>query len=59
MKTDESSPWIVGFEHVYNMRTSAGDRVLVGQELAEVSPSYGKTEFGNVEIVEGRGRLWT
>jgi len=50
MKTNESTPWIVGFEHIYNMRIKVGDRVLVGQELAEVSPSYGKTEFGNVEI---------
>lgn len=50
MKTDESSPWIVGFEHVYNVRLKAGDTVLVGQEIAQVSPSYGRTEFGNVEI---------
>lgn len=50
MKTDESSQWIVGFEHVYHMRLKAGDKVLAGQELAEVSPSYGKTAFGNVEI---------
>ena len=50
MKTDESSPWIVGFEHIYNLRMKAGDKVLAGQELAEVSPSYGRTEFGNVEI---------
>lgn len=54
IKTDASSPWIVGFEHVYNVRMKAGDRVLAGQELAEVSPSYGKTEFGNVEI-----NVWT
>ena len=54
MKTDESSPWIVGFEHIYNVVVKVGDNVLVGQELAEVSPSYGKTEFGNVEI-----NVWT
>ena len=54
MKTDESSPWIVGFEHVHNMRMKVGDKVLVGQELAEVSPSYGRTEFGNIEI-----NVWT
>ena len=54
MKTVESSPWIVGFEHIYNMRVKAGDRVVTDQELAEVSPSYGKTEFGNVEI-----KVWT
>ena len=54
IKTDESSPWMVGFEHVYNVRMKVGDKVLVGQELAEVSPSYGRTEFGNVEI-----NVWT
>ncbi|MBS3067467.1 hypothetical protein J4450_02090 [Candidatus Micrarchaeota archaeon] len=54
IKTHESSPWIVGFEHVYNVRIKPGDKVLVGQELAEVSPSYGKIEFGNVEI-----NVWT
>lgn len=54
IKTDKSSPWIVGFEHVYNVRMKIGDKVLVGQELAEVSPSYGRTEFGNVEI-----NVWT
>lgn len=54
IKIDESSPWIVGFEHIYNVRIKAGDKVLAGQELAEVSPSYGKTEFGNVEI-----NVWT
>src|SRR3989344_6842345 len=50
MKTDESSSWIVGFEHIYNLRVKIGDKIWAGQELAEVSPSYGKTEFGNVEI---------
>ncbi len=54
IKTDESSPWMVGFEHVYNLRINVGDNVLAGQELAEVSPSYGRTEFGNVEI-----NVWT
>ena len=54
MGTDETSPWIVGFEHVYNLRVKVGDKILAGQELAEVSPSYGKTEFGNVEI-----NVWT
>lgn len=54
IKTDESSPWIVGFEHVYHVRIKAGDTVVAGQELAEVSPSYGRTEFGNVEI-----NVWT
>ncbi len=50
MKTDESSPWMVGFEHVYNVRLKVGDNIFVGQEIAQVSPSYGRTEFGNVEI---------
>ena len=54
MGTDETSPWIVGFEHVYNLRVKVGDKVLAGQELAEVSPSYGRTEYGNVEI-----NVWT
>lgn len=54
MKIDESSPWIVGFEHIYNVRMNVGDKVSAGQEIAEVSPSYGKTEFGNVEI-----NVWT
>ncbi|MDO8553340.1 MAG: hypothetical protein Q7S22_00905 [Candidatus Micrarchaeota archaeon] len=54
MKADESSPLMVGFEHIYNLRIKVGDKVLVGQELAEVSPSYGRTEFGNVEI-----NIWT
>ncbi len=54
IKTDESSPWIVGFEHVYYVRMNVGDTVVAGQELAEVSPSYGRTEFGNVEI-----NVWT
>jgi len=54
IKTDESSPWIVGFEHIYNMRVKTGDKVSAGQELAEASPSYGRIEFGNVEI-----NVWT
>ena len=54
MKTDESSSWIVGFEHIYNMRVKTGDKVSAGQELAEASPSYGRIEFGNVEI-----NVWT
>jgi|SRR3989344_3584944 len=54
MKTDISSPWIVGLEHIYNVRVKVGDGVSAGQELAEVSPSYGRTEFGNVEI-----NVWT
>src|SRR3989338_7248834 len=54
IKTEESSPWIVGFEHIYNVRMKSGERGSAGQELAEVSPSYGRTEFGNVEI-----NVWT
>lgn len=54
MKTEENSDWIVGFEHVYKVKVKAGDKVVVSQELAEVSPSYGRTEFGNVEI-----NVWT
>ena len=50
MKTDQASEWIVGFEHVYKVRVKAGDSVVAGEIVAEASPSYGRTEFGNVEI---------
>lgn len=53
LKTD-TSEWIVGFEHVYNVKVKAGDKIVVGQKLAEVSPSYGRKEYGNVEI-----NVWT
>lgn len=55
IKTDKSSSWIVGFEHIYNnMNMKVGDRVFAGQEIAESSPSYGRTEYANFEV-----NVWT
>ncbi len=50
LKSHESSPWIVGFEHVGNLRVKAGDRVIAGQELAQVSAAYGNNQHGLLEL---------
>ena len=56
-KTDLNSPWIISFEHVEDVSVAKGDKVIAGQKIAKVSPSYGKTEFGNVEIAVWQGGI--
>ena len=54
-KTEVNSPWIISFEHIEKVLVANGDKIFTGQELGKVSPSYGKTEFGNVEIAVWQG----
>lgn len=50
VRPDDAPQWTIGYEHVSNVVVSAGDRVAVGDVIAEIAPDdgpylqgYGKT----------------
>src|SRR3989338_4203891 len=56
-KTEVNSPWIISFEHVEDVSVAIGDKISAGQKIAKASPSYGRSEFGNVEIAVWQGGI--